>query len=176
MRRPLANFPPPARTYTYNPDLEAFKAGGGKAIVYQGYADAAAIPEITIGYYEDVRATMGGQAATDEFLRLFLIPGAGHCFEPPRHSPDHFDPIAALEAWVEDDTAPDSMRRAFSVARRSRESCRRPTSPPSRADSTLCRHRDEAFQIDIEWCPCCGARLRVTPASRTPGFLQAVIR
>lgn len=92
-----------------NPDLGAFKAGGGKAIVYQGYADAAAIPEMTIGYYEDVRATMGGQAATDEFLRLFLIPGAGHCFEPPRHSPDHFDPIAALEAWVEDGTAPDSM-------------------------------------------------------------------
>lgn len=91
------------------PDLSAFKARGGKVILYQGYADPAAIPEMTIGYYEDVRETMGGQAATDEFLRLFMIPGAGHCFEMPRNIPDHFDPIHALENWVEDGVAPDSM-------------------------------------------------------------------
>ena len=91
------------------PDLSKFKASGGKAIVYQGYADPAAIPEMTIGYYDDVRETMGGQAATDEFLRLFMIPGAGHCFETPRNIPDHFDPIAALEDWVENGVAPNSM-------------------------------------------------------------------
>ncbi|MDP6376192.1 MAG: tannase/feruloyl esterase family alpha/beta hydrolase [Pseudomonadales bacterium] len=90
-------------------DLGRFRDRGGKAILYQGYADPAAIPEMTIGYYEDVLETMGGQRAVDEFLRLFMIPGAGHCFEPPRNIPDHFDPLAALERWVERDIEPRQM-------------------------------------------------------------------
>lgn len=92
-----------------NPDLSAFRKAGGKAIFYQGWADPAAIPEMTIGYYEDVRDRMGGQLETDEFLRLFMIPGAGHCWESPRPSPDIFNPIQVLENWVENGIAPERI-------------------------------------------------------------------
>ncbi len=92
-----------------NPDLSAFREAGGKAIFYQGWADQAAIPGMTIGYYEDVREQMGGQLETDEFLRLFMIPGAGHCWEPPHPSPDIFNPIEALESWVEHGIAPERI-------------------------------------------------------------------
>jgi feruloyl esterase len=92
-----------------NPDLSAFRDAGGKAIFYQGWADTAAIPEMTIGYYEDVREQMGGQRATDGFLRLFMIPGAGHCWESPHPSPDIFNPIEVLENWVEHGIAPERI-------------------------------------------------------------------
>ena len=92
-----------------NPDLTTFRESGGKAIFYQGWADPAAIPGATIGYYEDVRDRMGGQTETDKFVRLFMIPGAGHCWEPPHPSPDVFNPIEALENWVEHGIAPDRI-------------------------------------------------------------------
>ena len=84
-----------------NPDLTEFRNTNGKAIFYQGWSDPAAIPGATIGYYEDVREKMGGQDETDRFVRLFMIPGAGHCWEPPHPSPTIFDPIKAIEKWVE---------------------------------------------------------------------------
>jgi feruloyl esterase len=89
-----------------NPDLTAFRDAGGKAIFYQGWADPAAVPEMTIGYYEDVRKQMGGQSETDRFLRLFMVPGAGHCWESPHRSPDIFNPIDVLDNWVENGVAP----------------------------------------------------------------------
>ncbi len=92
-----------------NPNLSAFKKTGGKAVFYQGWSDPAAIPEMTIGYYEDVRKKMGGQAKTNEFLRLFMIPGAGHCWESPHPSPDIFNPIEVLENWVEHGIAPERI-------------------------------------------------------------------
>lgn len=62
-----------------------------------------------IGYYEDVREAVGGQADVDEFLRLFMIPGAGHCWEAPHVGPQDFDQINALERWVEHGIAPDRI-------------------------------------------------------------------
>ena len=92
-----------------NPDLSRFHAAGGKAIMWQGWSDPGAAPGAAIGYYEDAVELAGGKAAADEFLRLFLIPGAGHCFEAPHQSAERFDPLAAIEAWVEQGVAPDAM-------------------------------------------------------------------
>ncbi len=64
-----------------DPDLTAFRDTGGKVIFYQGWADPAAIPGATIGYYEDVREQMGGSAETDKFARLFMIPSNGRLRE-----------------------------------------------------------------------------------------------
>ena len=33
----------------------------------------------TVRYYESVRKAQGSQASTDEFFRLFMVPGMGHC-------------------------------------------------------------------------------------------------
>ena len=92
-----------------NPDLSRFRAAGGKAIMWQGWADPGAAPGAAIGYYEDAAELAGGKSVADDFLRLFMVPGAGHCFEAPHQSAERFDPLAALETWVEQGVAPEAI-------------------------------------------------------------------
>jgi feruloyl esterase len=95
-----------------NPDLGPFRAAGGKLIMYQGWADPVVVPEMTTSYYEKVIDAMGSYGATADFFRLFMIPGMGHCWELPGTGPDRFDPIQALEAWVENGVPPDRILAA----------------------------------------------------------------
>lgn len=105
-----------------NPDLRAQKAKGIKVIHYHGWADAALAPRESINYYERVMSSMGGLAPTQEFYKLYMIPGMVHCAGGPGpHSlgqplstvsatataKDDF--IKALEQWVENGIAPDVM-------------------------------------------------------------------
>ena len=88
-----------------DPDLRAFEAHGGKLLLYAGWRDTAITPENTVLYYESVLAEMGSQQ--DDWLRLFLVPGMGHCSGGP--GPNTFDSIAALEQWREQGRAPEQM-------------------------------------------------------------------
>ena len=90
-----------------NPDLSRFRAAGGKAIMWQGWSDPGSVPEAAIGYYQDAVEQNGGKGEVDGFFRLFMSPGAGHCFEAPHQGAERFDPLAAIEAWVEQGVAPD---------------------------------------------------------------------
>lgn len=102
-----------------DPDLKAFKARGGKLILYHGWNDPA-IPALnTINYYNSVLAKMGKEPA-DSFVRLYMVPGVQHCaggpgadsfgavgnlkFDDPSHSMD-----AALVQWVENGTGPGTI-------------------------------------------------------------------
>ncbi len=87
-------------------DLSAFKARGGKLLIYHGWADPAITPYSTIQFYDGVRGKMGVKAA-DSFSRLFLAPGVGHCLGGP--GPSSFDMLGALEGWVEHGQAPDQV-------------------------------------------------------------------
>ena len=66
-----------------NPDLSAFKARGGKLILYHGWNDPAISPLATIAYYNSVVKSMGAAQAVS-FVRLFLVPGMQHCSGQPR--------------------------------------------------------------------------------------------
>jgi hypothetical protein len=102
-----------------NPDLGAFRARGGKLVLYHGWDDPA-IPALnTVNYYQDVIAKMG-RVDTDSFARLYMLPGVQHCGGGP--GPDTFgafvgslpnDPqhnvLVALENWVEKGTAPSTI-------------------------------------------------------------------
>ena len=88
-------------------DYSAFKARGGKLIMYTGLADPVTSPLDTIAYYESVAAANGGIDATKSFYRFFPAPGMGHCGGGA--GPNTFDMLSALEAWVERATAPDSI-------------------------------------------------------------------
>jgi feruloyl esterase len=94
-----------------NPDLSAFAARGGKLIVYHGWADPIVTPWRTLQYVKDVQRRMGGAEKTDSFLRLFMLPGFDHCGMQtgPGANDAGFDPLPALEAWVERGVAPDSI-------------------------------------------------------------------
>ena len=102
-------------------DLKSFKARKGKAILYQGWMDPAVAAKMTLGYYTDLEKKMGGQAATTDFIRLFMVPGMLHCGggagpdrfggsggDAPIVDSDH-DLLSALEVWVEKGHAPEKV-------------------------------------------------------------------
>ncbi len=89
-----------------DPDLSAFKQRGGKMITYFGWADPALNPMMGVNYYEDVRETMGIEE-TEDFYRLFMVPGMFHC--RAGYGPDTFDALTPLIEWVENGQAPDQI-------------------------------------------------------------------
>jgi hypothetical protein len=102
-----------------DPNLTAFKARGGKLILYHGWNDPAISALNTINYYNSVVSRMGGKE-TDAFARLYMAPGVQHCGGGP--GPDSFgqngatdgkDPEhsmgLALEQWVEKGIAPSAI-------------------------------------------------------------------
>lgn len=91
-----------------DPDLRAFKARGGKLLLYHGWNDTAIAPENAIDYYSSVRAEMG--EAQDDWIRLFMAPGMAHCGGGV--GPSQVNWMAALERWRESDTAPDRIDAA----------------------------------------------------------------
>ncbi len=102
-----------------DPDLTAFKARGGKLILYHGWNDPALPPRMTIDYYHRVQERMGREQ-TDHFVRLYMVPGMQHCFGgpgpniigqlPPGGTANPHDTVsAALERWVETGTAPTDI-------------------------------------------------------------------
>ena len=77
-------------------------------IMWHGLADPLVLPNQSQDYFESVREVMG-ERNTKSFYRLFMAPGLGHCWELPAVTPDQMDMLSALERWVEEDIAPDSI-------------------------------------------------------------------
>ncbi|MEU1200525.1 tannase/feruloyl esterase family alpha/beta hydrolase [Streptomyces sp. NPDC005813] len=90
-----------------DPDLRAFKAAGGKLILWHGLGDQH-IPAVgTMAYYRAVQKATGSVATTEDFARLFLLPGVAHC--GGGQGPNSFDALTALVDWVTEGRAPDSL-------------------------------------------------------------------
>ena len=90
-----------------NPDLKAFQARGGKLVMYSGWADPVVPPGDVVRYYDAARQSMGGTSVTQNFFRLFMVPGMGHCGGGP--GPAAFDALDALDKWVTARAAPDKI-------------------------------------------------------------------
>ena len=130
-----------------DPDLSAFRKRGGKLLLYTGWADPLIPAADTLHYYEGMQKKMGGAQATADFARLFMVPGMGHC--AGGNAPTRFDALAALEPWVEQQVAPDTMIAAQIVqgaTRRTRPLCVYPqvakwngTGSPDEAASFSCK-------------------------------------
>jgi feruloyl esterase len=118
-----------------NPDLKAFRARGGKLILYHGWCDAAIPATSAINYYESVVKKMGARRAS-EFIRLFLLPGVQHCAGGA--GPSAFGQggvargdananiAAALERWVDQGTAPEQIIASRQNPSRTRPICAYP--------------------------------------------------
>jgi feruloyl esterase len=87
-------------------DLDTFTAHNGKIIYFHGESDPVFSMYDTVNYYESLSSHYG--ATTQNFARLFLVPGMNHC-SGGLHTLDSFDPLTAIVNWVEDGAAPASM-------------------------------------------------------------------
>ena len=92
-----------------SPDLAAFHAAGGKLILWHGLADPHIAPATTVAWYKAVQDRMGA-AVAQEFVRLYLLPGVGHC--GGGQGPGRLDLLTPMMAWVEGGLAPDAILTA----------------------------------------------------------------
>jgi feruloyl esterase len=86
-------------------DLTGFRARGGKLLFAHGMADPIFSPDEMVDYYKRLSAKHG--AATQDFSRLFLIPGMSHC--QGGAATDSWDGLGALVDWVEKGQAPQRI-------------------------------------------------------------------
>lgn len=91
-----------------DPDLDAFRARGGKLLIYHGWSDAALSALASIRYVDRVYAR--DQSARDD-VRLFLMPGVLHCAGGP--GPWMVDYVDAIERWDQTGVAPDRLAARF---------------------------------------------------------------
>lgn len=113
-----------------DPNLSKLKQAGGKLLLYQGWADPVVPPENTIEYFENVQRTMGGNTQTSSFVRLFMVPGMGHCTGGP--GPNVFDALEALDAWIVRGIPPERIVARHMTGKtidRSRPLCSYPKQP-----------------------------------------------
>ena len=101
--------------------IAPFVKAGGKAILYQGWADPSTNAGPTIDYYAALARANGGLAKLADHVRLFMVPGMYHCARGP--GADQFgasgqlswpsgparDVLWALIDWVERGRAPQQL-------------------------------------------------------------------
>ena len=161
-----------------DPDMSAAKRRGVKIIQYHGWNDQVLQPAYSPQWYETVARTMGGLQETQEFYRLFMVPGMTHCYFgpgatsfggvgqqiPPVRDATH-DVQTALERWVEQGIAPDRLvatkytddKAATRTVRLTRPLCRYPavayysgSGDPDDSASFVCRGRAQSGDGDGE--------------------------
>jgi hypothetical protein len=106
---------------TDSTDLGDFIEHQAKNITYHGTADQLIFSRGTINYFERLQKRYGAQNV-DQFARLFMAPGMGHCIGgagansfgnvfagPPVSSDPQHDIFKALVDWVEFGIAPERI-------------------------------------------------------------------
>jgi pimeloyl-ACP methyl ester carboxylesterase len=89
-----------------DPNLTDFRDRGGKLLIVHGLADQIVPPQESIAYYKNVQRRMTGPQRTDEFVRLFLVPGGDHGFASRVPTPSPGEMMDAVVQWVEHGHAP----------------------------------------------------------------------
>jgi feruloyl esterase len=87
--------------------MAALFATDHKLIIFQGLSDPVNDPYSAVATYREMTRSAGGADVARDSARLFMVPGMQHCHGGP--GPNAFDPLAAMESWVEQGVAPDAL-------------------------------------------------------------------
>jgi feruloyl esterase len=124
--------------------LSSFAHRGSRLLVFHGNSDPVFSANDITAHWDRLARDNGGAEALGRFARLFMVPGMAHCGGGP--AMEDFDPLAALEAWVERGEAPARiLARGAAFPGRTRPHCPYPQQAhyaggdPERAESFECR-------------------------------------
>ncbi|MFD2783497.1 tannase/feruloyl esterase family alpha/beta hydrolase [Novosphingobium pokkalii] len=121
----------------HEPDLDRFRARGGRLIVPHGASDPVFSLNDTLAWWRALDRHSGGQAAG--FARVFPVPGMAHCAGGP--ATDRYA-LRALADWVEKGRAPDALAAKAGPATpwpgRERPLCRYPLVARTKGGVTAC--------------------------------------
>ncbi|MGI4778169.1 MAG: tannase/feruloyl esterase family alpha/beta hydrolase [Janthinobacterium lividum] len=101
---------------TTSTDVAAFRNRGGKMLIVHGTSDPIFSANDSIDYYQKLSAANGGAASTDDFARLYLVPGMNHCSASGGPATDVYDALTPLADWVEKGIAPDRILASASAS------------------------------------------------------------
>jgi feruloyl esterase len=87
-------------------NLSTFRGHGGKLIFFHGVSDPWFSAQETVRYYEQLSKD-NGPTPVQDWSRLFLVPGMGHC-AGGEATLDRFDLLDPIVQWVEQKRAPES--------------------------------------------------------------------
>jgi hypothetical protein len=112
------------RLSTYNaddPDLSAFRKHGGKVLMYHGLIDPTISARGTTAYADKIYAH---DATAKNDVRLFAMPGMGHCGGGP--GPQRVDWLGILDKWATGGPAPEEDSANFTTGGGARKLCAYP--------------------------------------------------
>ncbi|KAJ7207190.1 tannase and feruloyl esterase [Mycena pura] len=128
----------PGGISTFDGDLSAFRDRGGKFLTYHGRMDHLIASGNSKRFYDLVADTLG-TPSLDDFYRLFLIPGMGHCLGGPGASnfgqlgagtnavnQSSHNILLALVDWVEGGVELDTITGTTTDGAHTRVHCRYP--------------------------------------------------
>ena len=94
-------------------NLKPFFDHGGKLLMYHGWADPGIPAANSLEYYGNVVKAVGGESKAKNSIRLFMLPGVGHC--SGGDGPSTFGALGALDQWRDKGKAPDSIEASHST-------------------------------------------------------------
>jgi feruloyl esterase len=87
-----------------------------KFLIWHNLSDQTLTPYMSVNYYKQLAKRHGGYDKVQKNVRLFGIPGTGHC-SITGVGPNNFDALSAIEDWVENGKAPDALLAKVSYQR-----------------------------------------------------------
>jgi feruloyl esterase len=79
-----------------------------KFLMWHNFSDNVLSPYMAVNFYKKLARMHGGYAKLQRNVRLFALPGTGHC-SMSGEGPNTFDALTAMENWVEKGIAPDAL-------------------------------------------------------------------
>jgi len=86
--------------------LKTFFAGNRKLLLSHGWADGLIPSQSTVNFYQALVKNIGAQRARED-VRLFMVPGMGHC--GGGSGPSSIDMLGAIDHWVQTGKAPEQL-------------------------------------------------------------------